>query len=314
MQTLNRFVIFTKRIFTKKIYVLMLAALILMTLVYVSLPTKNQTADIKVALYCQDTSGYYEHVLSTLYEKNSLYTFYEADSEKDLIYEVKSQKAECGFYIPEGFFDAYILGQKDTQMIQYVIPSSALATAISETLYSNIFQVCSPKILESAVNTPEYNQELTEGMDYYMNSDEIFTVSDVSNGKLDTKTYQYKINLPVFELSIILILASGLMGLLVYYEDLEKGIYTPLGNRAKFGIKTISVITAILPILIVGTISSMIATGKTSLILLFVAYALAIFLITILISLVIKKSRHLTTLIPIILLLTVICSFASSII
>ena len=55
-------------------------------------------------------------------------------------------------------------------------------------------------------------------------------------------------------------------------------------------------------------------TGKTSLVLLFSAYALAIFLITMLISIVIKKSRHLTTLIPIILLLTVICSFASNII
>lgn len=315
MQFINRFTIFTKRILIKKIYLIMLLSLIILTGIYVILPAKKQSTDIKVGIYCEDNQLYYEQTLTLLAEKNSIYTFYTVSSEEALINDVNSQKAECGYYIPEGFFEAYINGNaQETPITQYISPASILSSAVNETFYSVIMQVCSPEILTYSVNIPEYNEELTSNLDVYMNSDEIFTIADVADGTLNHKTYEYKLDIPIYELSLILILTSGLMGLLLYYEDKEKGLYTPLSKKSKFGIKLISIITAIIPILIVGCIASSIVAGSLEVFASLGIYALIIFGFSILLSTIVRKSKQLTTIIPLILLISVIVSFAYSII
>ncbi len=314
MQFFNRFTIFTKRILIKKIYLIMLISLIILTAIYVVLPAKSQSTDIKIGIYCEDNVTYYTQTLNSLSEKNSIYTFYVVNSKEDLINDVNSQKAECGYYIPENFFKGYIEGNvSDNPIIQYVAPTSILASAINETLYSVIMQVCSPEILTYSVDIPEYNDELTSGLEAYMNSDEIFTIADVANGTLNHKTYEYKIDIPIYELSLILILTSGLMGLLLYYEELEKGLYTPLSKKTKFGIKLISITTAILPILIVGCVASSIVAGSLETFVSLGIYALIVFGFSIVLSLIFRKSKHLATIIPLILLISVIGSFAYSI-
>lgn len=315
MQFFNRFTIFTKRILIKKIYLIMLISLIFLTAIYVILPAKSQSTDIKIGIYCEDNVEYYTQTLNLLSEKNSIYSFYIVPSKDDLINDVNSQKAECGYYIPEGFFKAYIEGNaSDSPIIQYVTPASILASAVNETLYSVIMQACSPEILTYSVDIPEYNDELTSSLETYMNSDEIFTISDVADGTLNHKTYEYKIDIPIYELSLILILTSGLMGLLLYYEDMEKGLYTPLSKKAKFGIKLISITTAILPILLVGCVASSIVAGSLEVFAALGIYALIILGFSILLSIIVRKSKQLATIIPLILLISVIGSFAYSII
>lgn len=314
MQFFNRFTIFTKRILIKKIYLIMLISLIFLTAIYVILPAKSQSTDIKIGIYCEDNVEYYTQTLDLLSEKNSIYSFYIVPSKDALINDVNSQKAECGYYIPEGFFKAYIEGNaSDSPIIQYVTPASILASAVNETLYSVIMQACSPEILTYSVDIPEYNDELTSSLETYMNSDEIFTISDVADGTLNHKTYEYKIDIPIYELSLILILTSGLMGLLLYYEDMEKGLYTPLSRKSKFGIKLISIITAIIPILIVGCIASSIVAGSLEAFLSLITFAGCVFVFSLILSIVVQKSRHLTTIIPLILLISVVASFAYSI-
>lgn len=315
MQFINRFYIFTKRILIKKIYLIMLFALIVLTGIYVLLPSKSKSTDIKIGIYCEDNSEYYTQTIDLLTKKNSIYTFYIADTKQQLINDVNSKKAECGYFIPEGFYKAYIEGKaKANPITQYISPSSILGSAASETLYSIIMQVCSPEILNYSVNIPEYNEELSERIDSYINSDEIFTIADVADGTLNHKTYEYKIDIPVYEVSLILILTSGLLGLLLYYEDFEKGLYTPLSSKEKISLKLISIITAILPIILIGCIAASIVAGSLEPCLSLCISGFVVFCFSLTLSLFIKKSRYLATIIPLILLISIVGIFTQSII
>ncbi len=315
MQLINRFTIFTKRILIQKTYLIMLLSIIILSVIYVFLPSKNQSTDIKVCLYCEDDSDYYLEVINELNNKNSIYTFYTVASKDSLLNDVNSKKAECGYFIPRGFFEDYIKGTADANpIINYLSPASVLNTAINESFYSVVMEVCSNDILTYSVNLPEYENELSDTLDDYMNSDDIFKIQDVADGTINHQTYQHKINIPIYELSLILILASGLMGLLLYYQDKEKGLYTPLSTMATESIKLISITTAIMPILLVGIITTVIIQGTISITLSLLIYSFLVLIFSLIISLFIKKSKHLATVIPIILLLGVIGSFAYNLI
>lgn len=313
MKNLNRFIVFSKRILSKKIFILMLTSIVLLTGMYKALPAKKQAADIRVAICNQDTSSYFESMYEFLLETNSLYDFYLVDSEDALIKDVKSGYAECGYVIPENFFYDYINGTSHTNaMIQYKLPSSTLAGAISESIFSCTLKACSGEILHFAVNMDEYREELDTRLLNYLNGDEVFTISDMTSGKIDYDTLIYHINIPVYEISLILTLFAGLLGLLMFIQDKEKGIYIVFSKKEAFETKSLSIITAIIPIAFTGIIASVIMFGFTTLIINILIFSVLTYIFALILNIFIKKSTLLSKVLPLIMLMSVIAVFVSS--
>lgn len=310
MTFLNRFTVFSKRILTRKIYLLMLAFIIAITAVYKLLPEKSSSADIRVALYNMDKSGYADKLFDKLENSNSLYKFYVTDSETDVINDVKSGKAECGYVIPQGFFTSYINGNAgDREIIQYVIPSTTLASTINETVFSSIFSLCADEILILGANIPEYNNELSERIHEYMNSDEIFRISDITSGEFVYENMIYHINIPVYEIILLLTLFSGLLGLLIYMQDSERGIYVALNKWQLAEIKSISILTAILPIILTGFVASILTYGFSSKLPYLCGFGITVYVVAFLLDFIIKKSTRLTKVLPLTMLFASIIIF-----
>ncbi len=314
MQTLNRVFVFTKRILTKKIYIIMLAFLLTLSVIYQFLPEKSQSANIKVAL-CFDEEASYNHALMEhLKLRNSLYNFYIVDSEDALIEDVQSEIAECGYYIPQGFFTDYVKGTAyDNQIVQYVVPSSALSAVISETLFSSILATCSADVLNHTAGLPEYNQEFSARLEYYHNSDEIFTVKDTTSGEFQYEEMVYHIDLPILEVIIVMLTFSSLLGLLVFLQDKEKGTYKVLCGPSLFFIKCISIATAIMPILFAGIISLLVSNGISSIVIILGTSAI-LFIGTISLSIFIRKSTLLEKVLPLVMLICVFGVFLKTLI
>ena len=313
MQTLNRFTVCTKRILSKKLYLFMLFTLVLIACVYKFLPSKESSADIRVAIYTYDKSIYSEQLANSLKNSNSLYTFYFTDSEDEVITAVKSGYAECGYIVPENFFSDYVSGLANTNKIkQYTIPSTTLSETINETLFSKIFELCAKDILHYSVDKPELNDELSQMLLFYMESDEIFRIKDTTSKEFKYDTFIYHINLPLFEISLIVILFSGLLGLLIYIKDAEKQIYISLCRRERFSICTITILTAIIPITLACLLISLITFGATDNILYICIIAFASFIFSCLLGLIIKKSTLLSKVLPLIMLITVTSVFVTS--
>lgn len=314
MQTLNRLTVCIKRILSKKLYLFMLTSLVVITCIYKLLPPKESSADIKIAVYTHDTTEYSEQLADELINSNSLYTFYFTDSEDMVINDVKSGRAECGYIIPENFFTDYINGQTNNKVKQYIIPSTTLGTTINETLFSKIFELCARDILHYSVGKPELNDDLSQMLSYYMESEEIFRIKDSTSKEFNFDTFKYHINMPLSEISIIVILFSGLLGLLIYIKDAEKQIYISLSRKERFSICTITILTAIIPITLTCLIVSLITFGVTTNMLYICIIALASFILSLMLGLIIKKSTLLSKVLPLIMLITITTVFVTSLI
>ncbi|MGN0435395.1 MAG: hypothetical protein ACI4D8_02055 [Wujia sp.] len=313
MKILNKLCVFTKRILLHRLYILMLAVIIILTAVYRLLPEKNRSTDIKVALYFQEDNAYTRQLLQEIESENSVYSFYTAESEKGLIDDVKSGKAECGYVIPVGFFEDYIHGHsEENPLLQYIIPSSTLHYSINETFFSNILEVTASKILVEGVDIPEYNEELEELLYEYIHSDSVFTLTTPLTGEFTFDDMVYKLDIPVYEISILLILFSALLGLLMFYRDKEKGMYDALPMTELLQNKVISIATAIIPLGIAGCFSVILLNGLSLKLVKLALTAIMIFIVVLISSALIRKSTVLVKVLPLLTFISTIILFVST--
>ncbi len=304
----NRFFVFSKRILSKKIYIAMLLLILTITAAYVLLPEKKQTSTIRVGIFCGYDTPYISDVFDALEDINSIYEFYQVENTNTLINDVKSGYAHCGFAIPDNFFEEYIKGNYKYKIVLYDSPSSTLSSAISETFFSCILKVCARDILLHTVNMPEYNTELTASLMDYMYSDSIFTIESLTNGIYNYKTETYKINIPIYEISLILILFSGLLGLLTFMTDKERNIYIALPGNVIEGIKFTNILTSLLPVYICCNISLLI-TGEAAMILTLFLYTIIVIAVSFVVDFIIRKSTLLLKVLPLIMLISIVCIF-----
>ncbi len=310
MKIYNKFTVLTKRIFSKKLYICMLILIVAITAIYKLLPAREKSAEIRVGIYMEDSSDYADSFRNDISENNSLYTFYFIDNEEKLISDIQSGYAECGFAVPTDFFKDFIDDANyENKITLYVIPSTTLSSAISETFFSSVITVCSYDILTSGTGLYEYEDEIKERMDEYMNGDELFKVTDATDGSYDYKTTSYTIDLHIYELIILLLIFSGLLGYYSYTKDAEESIYIALRSSDRFMLKTLYILTAILPITLVGVVCAVIASYSVYVILNILLFAVAVLLSTIILSFIIKKSTYLAKVLPMIMLVAIVVVF-----
>ena len=311
MKLFNRTIVFFKKTFSKKLYFVMLFIIVLLTTIYKLLPEKSKTADIKVAICSMDDSYYNQTFFKDLLEKKSIYKYYQVDSKENLLNDVKAGKAECGYYIPDDFFVNYINGQFTNKIKLYVIPSTTLDQAINESIFSSIFSACSNDILLYGMKLPEYDMELSLYMDAYLAGDEIFTMEDSVNGEYDYQSKSYTIDIPLFEVVILLTLFAALLALYNYITDCERKIYLSLKCTEKFQILSLYILTAIFPITLTGVICALIYGYAIKKVLFILLFALCSYILCAIISLIIKRSTLLSKVLPIIMLISIAVTFVT---
>lgn len=315
MKSVNRFIALTKRILSKKIYILILVLLVVLTGVYNMLPAKSQSADIKVALYCKDEGDYFNELTACLDQLNSIYTFYIVDSEEKLLEDVKSGYAECGYLIPNGFFKDYVSGVAwDNPMQLYVTPSSTFHAVINETMFSSILNVCAEDTLLYAVKTPRWNRELATGLEYYRNSQDVFTISDTTSGEFTFESMIYHINLPVVETVSVILIFSGLLGLLLFLHDKERKMYVSLNHKELRKIKLLTITTSMIPVTVISCLSLAISYGAGMYVIFGILLSVSSSLLAIFLGLFIRKSTLLEKVLPLIMLTALIAVFIKTII
>lgn len=305
---MNRFLASEKRILRKRLYLFLLCLLFLLTVIYKLLPEKSRTTDIKVAIALEDDCEYAASLKQALETASSLYHFYYVEASEDAMTDVQSGFAECGFIVPEGFFSSYINGTGDVKISMLETPSTTLSAPICETLFHYIFKICSPQILIDCVGDSALNEELKERMDAYVNGDTIFQMTSLTQGSYDFETIRYHMELPVYEFACLLLLFSGLFGLMLFIRDRERGIYIALKSIEQLGIECSVLLAAILPAFTIGLLATLIVYKTAKLAALLTVTAIAFFL-PVLLSLFIRKSTTVAKLLPILLFVAILYFF-----
>ena len=283
---MNRLIVAWKRILHRKLYWCMLGVLLILTGIYALLPAKSQSTEIRVAVYLEDTSAYTTQFKEELDASASLYQFYYVD----------------------GFFSGYIAGSGEPKVSLYETSASTLSSAICETFFHYIFKVASPQILVDTIDDAALSEELKSRMQAYMNSDTIFRMSSVTDGAYDYKENTYRIQLPIYECTCLLVLFASLFSLMLFLQDQERGIYIALSGKRRYGILCTGLLAGILPIYGIGMLCNGITYGTATLLQVTLVSLLA-YLLSLVLSVFIKKSRTLAKWIPVLLLITIVYFF-----
>lgn len=310
MKIYNRFIAYTKRIISHLVYIAMLLCVLLLTCLYKALPEKSKSTNICAAIYFEDTNNYSDELIYDLNATNSIYTFKLADGKSQLIDMVKSGKVECGYYFPTSFFEDFIKGNTDANPLEiYTIPSTTLSASIAETIFYNITKITADNILINTVNDKELDTELKERLDYYLSSNEIFTLESSVSGKFSYEDLIYTINIPVYEITILFIIISALLGLLMFERDCEHNMFITLKATELSTIRLIAITTAVTPILLTGILSTLVMYENTKLIVNCLIFTLLTIISVFVLGLVIRKSTLLSKVLPLIAFLATIAIF-----
>ena len=215
-----------------------------------------------------------------------------------------------GFVLPDGFFSGYIAGSGEPKVSLYETSASTLSSAICETFFHYIFKVASPQILVDTIDDAALSEELKSRMQAYMNSDTIFRMSSVTDGAYDYKENTYRIQLPIYECTCLLVLFASLFSLMLFLQDQERGIYIALSGKRRYGILCTGLLAGILPIYGIGMLCNGITYGTATLLQVTLVSLLAC-LLSLVLSVFIKKSRTLAKWIPVLLLITIVYFFVN---
>lgn len=147
-------------------------------------------------------------------------------------------------------------------------------------------------------------------MQAYMNSDTIFRMSSVTDGAYDYKKNTYRIQLPIYECTCLLVLFASLFSLMLFLQDQERGIYIALSGKRRYGILCTGLLAGILPIYGIGMLCNGITYGTATLLQVTLVSLLA-YLLSLVLSVFIKKSRTLAKWIPVLLLITIVYFFVN---
>ncbi len=232
---------------------------------------KENDSYIKVALYFPSSTSLAQELKTKLLNSSSsAISFYPCESVDEVRQEVASGGAECGYIFPENLEELLsgeeVLGRPVLQSVCLKKESETLL--IDEFVLSGMYEYLSIEMLKKHVEGNTGRQGGEELLSYYRRyrNAQTFILFEYADGSRNQILSQESANymlLPVRGMVAILILATGLIGLLFLYEDKEQGLFIWLTPRET---RRISSLYYIIPILLSGAVglSAIVLTGLAS--------------------------------------------------
>lgn len=116
---------------------------------------------IKVGVLAEDENGIL--LLNNLKKEDGIFRFLTFDEREEMIRQIENGTLECGFVLPEKFYENIARGKMRNQIELYYSPSSTAHKISYEVVFSHLFQELSDDVLlgyigdfeEKGIFTPE---------------------------------------------------------------------------------------------------------------------------------------------------------------
>lgn len=230
-----------KRLLKNPLFILTLALIPVMVLgIRFSMGTGD--AALQVAVYVPangDTAT--QELADTLFSTpGTAIHFYRVPSEKELRQDVTQGKSACGYLLPENL--KYQLKQFHTSSTPVVLAvhrsDEKRTKLIDEMVFSGIYKFLSFHILTDFIQKKtgeDFSPELHTLFEHYNGRQAFFEFEyedGSSNKTLENRDMNYML-LPVRGMTAVLLLLCGMVGTLFWYEDMQKGLFIWLPEKAK---------------------------------------------------------------------------------
>lgn len=278
----------------------------------------GEEPDNCVALYSYDDGEISQGTIEELLENKGVYTYYLCDSEEMLYEEVRSGNAQCGYIFNENAVEK--IKDKDYDEVVKLVKkqNSIIADAVNESFFSVYFKYVTKTILMDYVENnkdfagmdPEGLVQLEGAYNVYLESDvtarvDFEMLKDGSNLS-ETEIIEVKKNVfPLRSIMAILIMAGGMLGVVTWLSDREKGVFVPM--KRSF-IATSKVLYVFIPAMLLGasTFVSLIACQEAENVLFecvaILGYVIVITILGAVCCTIFKKSYTMVSIMPVVII------------
>lgn len=214
-----------------------------------------------IGVYAQDEQG--RELLSLLKQEEGIFRFLSFDSEEEMRRQVENGSLECGYVLPQGFYEELARGKIRRQIVLYCSPSSSAHRISYEVVFSHLYQTLSNVVLEdylkeSGLGTEQLSR-LLELKEEYENNESTFSFRYETIGEEQAGE---EASLDVLRGCIgVIIFFMSLLGLGNCQELTQIGSRVPGSKGNK--VKSMSLHIAVLGSIIVGALLILLSgTGR----------------------------------------------------
>lgn len=216
--------------------------------------------NIKIGILAEDEEGM--RLFNKLQEEKGVFDFFIYEDQEEMMRQIEKGSLECGFVLPEGFYENLEKGKMMRQIVLYYSPASSAHKISYEVVFSHLFELLSEGVLsdymeyaeEAGIFTweeAEANLEtVLEKKGYYAQNGSTFSFIYEQTGK-EGEQEAMPLNTVKGCIAVVVFLMS-LLGLAECCEP--EGISGALARRERIKIKEASLNIAITGSVLLGGI------------------------------------------------------------
>lgn len=107
---------------------------------------KDVYGGIIVGVCGEDEKG--RELISRLEKETGIFRFYGYEDEEEMLRMIENGTLECGYVMPEGFYERILKGKMNRQITLYYSPASSAHKISYEVVFADLFEMLSEDILE----------------------------------------------------------------------------------------------------------------------------------------------------------------------
>ena len=307
---LNRLSVLAKRSLINPAMYVMSGAIIILALLVIFVPEKDTSVYIPVAVLNEDTSDDTEEIVDDLCSSNSIFHFYEVDSEKELYKDLASGKANTAYIFPKGFVDHLTEKGSKYDVKQVYTPASSFPFLSREEIFCRFYSYSCRRIIcdtfaEYGYEVDAHDPELEKLFGKYIKDQSLFALENVEGEVYNAITKSEKIPIPLYKFAGFFIFTAALLGTLAFLRfRLFERIYLGLIQVAVFTLP--AAIVSVICFLVSRTQFSPLHVLVYTLLVTFIAFAAGT--VMTLIPIRTARSRIFSSILPVYLILSFLFS------
>lgn len=307
-----------KRQLKSKAFTLFLIAIPLCIFIITHIPKALDTSVPRIGIVLLDTDEISVKAAETLIQNSSVLGFYLCNSTEELYDNIKSGDTECGYVFPKDF-TRKLDTRTYSETITVISNSSNFVSSISnEVVFSAIFREYGKNIAMNYVNTTsifssmkadalkmtaeKYDKYIDGAATFHINYNTLSNDGETENLN-DIKSTNYVF--PIRGILAILIFIAGLFGCVQWLKDSENGIFAPMSYSFQHISRLLYTMIPTCLFMISSLLTIYLARLQTSFFIELRSMLYYFFLIVVvntLLTYIIKKSRILVSIIPVLII------------
>lgn len=307
-----------KRILCKPAFIPVLCLVPALMLAVSLLPEKSRSTEIVSGVYIEQSDKYTDDFEAYLLSASTGFTFRIYASPDMMKDDVASNVIDAGYVLPSGISSSMISLDSEGLISVYTTANTAFYEVSSESIYAALLHTYAADMSIGLAHASDsyISDYIRSRFKGYISDGEVFAISGGLSGHYEAENIVLPDTFPVRILVYITIFTAALIGLQLFYNDKENGVYLSLSSGRLFSFRIKNTATGIIPAAVINLISLICYNGASSMpqTIISVCLCSVISLIAaMLLGMIFKTCRSYTVALPFMIICTILLAVISQI-